>query len=94
MLSATRYGREGAGGEGFLEVGRQSRDAGMSQACAGTRPEVRGNRLQSADFPTAWGHKLNQSCPTYRGSPVPMPFFQKREKVLAHQGSAHWKWCC
>lgn len=41
------------------------------QISAGTSHAVRGIAAQYAEHPTAWAH--NQSCPSCRGSPGPVP---------------------
>lgn len=64
-------GREGAGGEGLLEVGLQGQGAGVFPVSAGPFAVVRGPWLQCADHRTARPH--HQSGPGLsRLAPAPV----------------------
>lgn len=89
-------GREGAGGEGFLEVGLQGRGAGVFPVSTGPFAVVRGPWFQCADHRTARPHHqcwpwAKSSCPRpCRGSLQPV--LQMKERALAPQGSPPLKW--
>lgn len=91
-------GREGAGGEGFLEVWQAGPGAGEFQVSAGPFAVLRGPWLQCADHRTARPHhqcwpraKSSRLVPPHlRGSLQPV--LQMKERALAPQGPPPLKW--